>query len=54
MEKYYLNWSPVSGNYLVKQIGEGEEAGKIIQIFLKKEKAEKFLKELNEKENGKK
>ena len=54
MTQYYINWSPMSGNYLIKQTGEGEEAGKIIQIFTDKTKAEKFIKELNEKENGKK
>ena len=52
-EKYYINYSYASCNWLVKQTGEGEEAGKIIQIFTDKAKAEKFIKELNEKENGK-
>jgi hypothetical protein len=51
-EKYYINWSVHSNNWLVKKTGEGEEAGKIIQIFSSKEKAERFIKELNEKENG--
>lgn len=51
MDKYYINWSSVSGNYLVKKVGEEENAGKILQIFLTKEKAEKFIKELVEKEN---
>lgn len=53
-EKYYINWSIHSNNWLVKQTGEGDEAGKIVQIFSSKEKAEKFIKELNEKEYGKK
>lgn len=52
MEKYYINYSFASCNYLVRQTGEGDEAGKIIQIFSDKKKAEDFIKQLNEKENG--
>jgi hypothetical protein len=53
MEKYYVNWSVHSGNWLVKKQSENpEEAGKIVQIFSSKEKAEKYCAELNEKEDG--
>ena len=48
--KYYINWSVHSNNWLVKKTGEGEEAGKIIQIFSSKEKAEEFLRKLEERE----
>lgn len=50
MNKYFINWSPYTGNYLVKRIGDG----KILQIFEDKRKAEEFIKELEEKEYGKK
>lgn len=50
--KYYINFSFTSNNWLVKKIGEGEEAGKIIQIFQTKAKAEEFIKKLEEQENG--
>lgn len=51
-EKYYINWSIHSNNFLVKKQSENpEEAGQIVQIFSSKEKAEKFIQELNEKEN---
>jgi hypothetical protein len=51
MEKYYLNFSNLSGNWLVKKVGEGEDAGKIIQIFSDKKKAEEFINQLNKNEN---
>lgn len=44
-EKYYINQSVHTGDWLVKRIGDG----KIIQIFSTKEKAEKFIKKLEEK-----
>ena len=51
MEKHYINWSVHSNNWLVKKISEDEkEAGKIIQIFSSKEKAEEFLRKLEERE----
>lgn len=46
MEKYYINWSRISGNYLVKEVGEG----KIIQIFSSKIKAENFIQKLLKEE----
>ena len=49
MEKYFINWSVHTGDYLIKRRPDG----KIVQICSKKEKAEKFCDELNEKENGK-
>jgi len=49
MTEYYINWSRVSGNYLVKMVGEG----KILQVFSNKRKAEDFIKKLEEKDNGK-
>lgn len=54
MTQYYINWSVHSNNWLVKKTEEGNEFGKIVQIFQTKEKAEKFLKELleREKQNG--
>ena len=50
--KYYINFSFTSNNWLVKKIGEGEEAGKIIQIFQTKKAAEDYISKLNEKEYG--
>ena len=53
-EKYYINWSIHSNNWLVKKTSDKpEEAGKIVQIFQTKERAEKFCNELNKKEYGK-
>jgi hypothetical protein len=51
-EEYYINFSYASNNWLVKKVG-GEDPGKIIQIFNEKEKAEKFIKELELKKHGK-
>jgi uncharacterized protein YfcZ (UPF0381/DUF406 family) len=51
MKKYYINYSYASCNYLIKKVSEDEkEAGKIIQIFSDKRKAEEFLKKLEESE----
>jgi len=50
MEKYYINFSYASNNWLVKKTSENEkEAGKIIQIFSDKKKAEEFIKKLEAK-----
>ena len=53
MEKYYINFSYASNNWLVKEVGEGEEAGKIIQIFLTKKAAEEYLSKLEKTQDAK-
>jgi len=52
IEKYYINWSIHSNNWLVKKQG-GEDAGKIIQILQTKADAEKYIRKLEENENRK-
>ena len=52
MDKYYINQSMWSGDYLVKKTEDGPEGGKIVQIFRTRAKAEEYVKKLNSAENA--